>query len=140
MKKTIGILFIILLTHFAVFAQLQVENKTAQTLRLAAAYYLENDKEQCYHTQGWFELKPNEKIVLLKDKLQHRYYYFYAEKIPSGAKIEGDGTFKYAVSNTQASFDLKDADSPAANATAPFYKFVQVDIGDNETFTYSLVD
>ncbi len=132
-------LFCFALTQQAM-AQLIFENKSNQTLKLATAYYLETDAEQCYHTKGWFTIKPNESLVLIKEKLGHRYYYFYAEKTPSGTKWEGDGSFKYAVQSAEVAFDIKDSDAVATNPTATFQKFIQVDVGDNETYTVSFKD
>ncbi len=108
-------------------------NRTRLTIVYAKAI---NDKKNPKDrdnvvSEGWFTLAPGKCEVLWPGKLQYRYYLIYAEAKASNRKWTGNAT----ICVEKGDFRIQRDRCPSGRNHR---KFVEVDTGDEQKFTYDL--
>jgi uncharacterized membrane protein len=136
--KTLGSLSVVCVSLFAFpqvsEASLRFCNNTSRTIDLAFGYpeQMQGGSSTRWTSKGWYNIDPSECATVISERLQSRYYYFYAEDFSNGV-WKGNHNF----CTTSEAFTIH-GDQNCRSRGYDERGFRQVDTGDDLSHTVNL--
>ena len=130
LKRFFFMAFLICTFASSAHAQMTVCNKTAAPLSLAVAYEADDNVV----SQGWWDIKANDCMVVIEAALSHPYYYYYAAS--KALNVEWTGNFNFCSSN-ESQFRIEGATGcEARNFTTKGFR--QINVGTRKKGTLDI--
>lgn len=131
MRRFIAALALVFAFTAPAHAQLDFCNKTSDEVAAIAAF----DTQEDVISKGWFKIKANECVTVIKYPLDQPYYYFYAVSRSLG--LEWSGTYRFCASDKDE-FEVTGAGSRCEERGYRTMSFNQFKVNDAKKFIFNI--